>query len=216
MKDLRHHVFMCKTKEGLLSSESDDDSLNVPAFTSGRISESSTTVKDGQPAENVNDGESLSVPTFSPGRNLESTTSLQDGQAENPPRNSFALESTISSSNAIAAVPVVDNLYVDEIVGKVVVYCSAENISNPVEILRCLQKDVVTGQPVEVTDVTDCSREQTNFILVDRNNLLSAAFDELRSFEDYCVTLEVQFYDEVRPNLSLNKVYPLFVLLVHR
>ena len=117
---------MCKGKEGLLSSESDDDSLSVPAFTWWRILESSTTVKDWQPAENVIDGESLSVPTFSPGRNLVSTTSLQDDQAENQPGNSFALESTISSSNAIAAVPVVDNLSVDEIMGKVVGYSSAE------------------------------------------------------------------------------------------
>ena len=164
MKDLRHHVFTCKTKEGLLRSGSDDDSLSVPAFTSWRIPESSTTVNDGQPAENVNDGESLSMPTISPGRNQESTTSLQDGQAENQPGNSFALGSTISSSNAIAAVPVVDNLSVDEIVDKVVGYCSAENISNPVEILRCLQKHLVTGQPLEVTDATECSRGQTNFI----------------------------------------------------
>ena len=48
MKDLRHHVFMCKTKEGLLSSESDDDSLSVPGFTWWRILESSTAVKDVQ------------------------------------------------------------------------------------------------------------------------------------------------------------------------
>ena len=170
MKDLRHHVFMCKTKEDLLSSGSDDESLSVPAFALWRVSESGSTVKDGQPPENVNDGESLSVPTLSPGRNLESSTSLQDGQVKIQPGNSFALESTISSSNAIAAVPVVDNLSVDKIVDKVVGYCSAENISNPVEILRCLQKDLVTGQPLEVTDATECSRGQTNFILVDRNN----------------------------------------------
>ena len=106
----------------------------------------------------------------------------------------FILESTISSSNAIAAVPVVDNLSVDEIVDKVVGYSSAENISNRVEILRCLQKDLVTGQPLEVMDATECSRGQTNFILIDRNNLLSTAFDELRSFEDYCVTLEVHVF----------------------
>ena len=95
-----------------------------------------------------------------------STTSLQDGQAENQPGNSFALESTVSSSNAIAAVPVVDNLSVDEIMGKVVGYSSAENISNPVEILRCLQKDLVTGQPLEVTDAMECSRGQTNLTLL--------------------------------------------------
>ena len=88
----------------------------------------------------------------------------------------------------------VDNLSVDEIVDKVVGYSSAENISNPVEILRCLQKDLVTGQPLEVMDATECSRGQTNFILLDRNNLLSTAFDELRSFEDYCVTLEVHVF----------------------
>ena len=53
------------------------------------------------------------------------------------------------SMNAIAAVPVVGVLSVDETVDKVVAYSLAENISNPVEILRCLQKDLVTGQPLE-------------------------------------------------------------------
>ena len=64
----------------------------------------------------------------------------------------------------------------------------AENISNPVKILRCLQKDLVTGQPHEVTDATECSRGQTNFISVDRNNLLPTAFDELTSSEDNIVS----------------------------
>lgn len=30
MKDLRHHVFMCQTKKGVLSSESEDEILSVP------------------------------------------------------------------------------------------------------------------------------------------------------------------------------------------
>ena len=36
IKDLRNHVFMCKTK-GVLSSESDDDVLIVPAFSPRRM-----------------------------------------------------------------------------------------------------------------------------------------------------------------------------------
>ena len=129
-------------------------------------------MKEGQLAENVNDGESLSVPTFSPGRIPESTISLQDSQADDQPENSFALESTSLFSNAIAAVPVVDILSVDEIEDKVVACCLTENISNPVEVLGCLKKYLVTGQPLEVSDATECSRGQTNFILLDRNNLL--------------------------------------------
>ena len=38
---------------------------------------------------------------------------------------------------------------------------------------------------------------ETNFILVDRNKSLETAFDELKSHNNYRVTLEVQFYGEV-------------------
>ena len=64
---------------------------------------------------------------------------------------------------------------IDNTVQKVAAYCATHN---PVEILRCLQKELVTGQPLEVTDVTQCIKGETNFILFDRENLLSTAFDE--------------------------------------
>ena len=88
-------------------------------------------------------------------------------------------------------------LSVDDIVGKVVAYCLANNIHNPVEILRCLQKELVIGQALEVTDITQCKSGPTNFILVNRDSILDTAFDELKSYNDYRLTLEVQFYDEV-------------------
>lgn len=78
-------------------------------------------------------------------------------------------------------------LTVDGIVDRVVEYCSQNNINNPVEILRCLQKEIVTGQAHEVTDVTQCSSRETNFILVDRNKSLETAFDELKSHNNYRV-----------------------------
>ena len=45
-------------------------------------------------------------------------------------------------------------LTVDEIVDKVVAYCLQHNISNAVEFFSCLQNEIVTGQPLELTDVT--------------------------------------------------------------
>jgi len=50
---------------------------------------------------------------------------------------------------------------------------------------------------LEVEDVTQCAEGDTNFILVDRNNILTTGIDEIKSITDYRKTLEVQFYDEV-------------------
>ena len=83
-------------------------------------------------------------------------------------------------------------LTVDELVDKVSAYCLQHNVSNPVEILRCLQKEIVTGQPLELTDVTQCSSGETNFILVNRDKLLDTAFDELKLRKNFRATLEVQ------------------------
>lgn len=167
MKDLRFHVLMCKTREGLLSSESeDDDTLSISVFTS-------------QPKEIQESTTSIATPSIP-----EASTLGQPDNANVSTRTAAVLE----------AEPVVT---VDEIVDKVVAYCLQHDISNPVEILRCLQKEIVTGQPLELTDVTQCSSGETNFILVNRDKLLDTAFDELKFHSNYRVTLEVQFYDEV-------------------
>ena len=167
MKDLRFHVLMCKTREGLLSSESeDDDTLSISVFTS-------------QPKEIQESTTSIATPSIP-----EASTLGQPDNANVSTRTAAVLE----------AEPVVT---VDEIVDKVVAYCLQHDISNPVEILRCLQKEIVTGKPLELTDVTQCSSGETNFILVNRDKLLDTAFDELKFHSNYRVTLEVQFYDEV-------------------
>lgn len=46
----------------------------------------------------------------------------------------------------------------------------------------------------------------TNFILVDRDNLLATAFEELTSHDDLRPTLEVQFYGEVSGNLPTKEL----------
>lgn len=75
---------------------------------------------------------------------------------------------------------------------------ACKNIINPVEILRAAQKLWVKGRALELEDLSHAPPEgETNFILVDRVNLLDTAFEELKSLKDFFTTLEVQFYDEV-------------------
>ena len=87
-----------------------------------------------------------------------------------------------------------EDLSVDEVMEQVVAYCMKENVNNPVEILRCLQKKLVCGQALEVIDVTQCDNGKTNFIIVNRYNLLRTAFQEIKELKNYRLTLEVKFY----------------------
>jgi hypothetical protein len=73
-----------------------------------------------------------------------------------------------------------------------------ENVQNPIEILRCLQSKIVCGRQLEISDPTQQDDGATNFIIVDRQNIIDTAFDEIKSIENLRLTLEVQFYDEVQ------------------
>ena len=85
-----------------------------------------------------------------------------------------------------------------DIVHAVIKFCSGEGINDPVEILRKLQKEIVTGRSLDVEDIASCQEGETNCILVDRNNIMRTRFDEIQSLADLRRTLEVQFYGEVR------------------
>ena len=69
--------------------------------------------------------------------------------------------------------------------------------SNPIEILRQMQETFVTGRPLELQSTESCINGRTNFIMVDRWDLLKTAFEEISDIVDPYVTLEVQFYGEV-------------------
>ena len=70
------------------------------------------------------------------------------------------------------------------------------NITEPTEMLRYLQKKIVRGRPLEVTDPSMDLQGETNFITVDREKILQTTFEELKSVDDPRVTFEVQFYGE--------------------
>ena len=82
-------------------------------------------------------------------------------------------------------------------VDTVISYCEENNIQNPVEILRCMQKHIVTGRALELESDSETLEGKTNYINVDRMNLLETTFEEVGALEDLRLTLEVSFYGEV-------------------
>ena len=70
------------------------------------------------------------------------------------------------------------------------------NITEPTEMLRYLQKKIVTGRPLDVTESSEILEGETNYITVYRENILKTTFEELKHVTDPRVTFEVQFYGE--------------------
>lgn len=79
----------------------------------------------------------------------------------------------------------------------IVKFCQENSIVDPVEILRKIQQEMVTGRPLEIEDVSQYIEGDTNFVMVDRLNLLTTARDEIESLTNLRPTLEIQFYNEV-------------------
>ena len=85
---------------------------------------------------------------------------------------------------------------IDTAVGKVVTFCRTNNVHNPVEVLRCMQQVIVTGRKLELESDSEVLEGETNYINVDRMNLLETAFEEIGALENLRLTLEVSFYGE--------------------
>ena len=71
----------------------------------------------------------------------------------------------------------------------------ASVIVEPTEMLRYLQCKIVYGRPLDRTN--DESEEETNFIAVDRDNVLETTFDELRAIQYPRITFQVESYGEI-------------------
>ena len=77
-------------------------------------------------------------------------------------------------------------------------------MTDPVEILKFLQESLIKGRQLDVADGGDSTapdpedpKNSTNYICVDRENILQTTFVELQSIEDFSVTFEVDFMGEV-------------------
>ena len=88
------------------------------------------------------------------------------------------------------------NQPVDLLAKDCVNYFKSIGIENPVEILRYVQSLIVTGRPLDVQDVTVSVEGETNFILINRQDVLRSALEEVQFLKDPRLTLAVGFYGE--------------------
>ena len=68
---------------------------------------------------------------------------------------------------------------------------------NAVEVLRVAQKVLVQGRDLEIQDPTGPPPlGKTNYILINRNDLIATTFEGIRGIQNLSLSLEVQFYME--------------------
>ena len=188
IRELRKHLWDCQNE----SQESDEGGDALMQSVSESSSSEGNPISPPPPTST-----STQPPLVSIARQPELPRSNIDTSATSARpmvdlTNETSLSITPTSSN-------VDNekLTVDEVTEKTVQYCRKNDINNPVEILRCLQLHMVTGRALEIEFPHEEQAGETNFIMVDRQNLLQTALDEVSCLKDFRKTLEVQFYDEV-------------------
>ena len=71
-----------------------------------------------------------------------------------------------------------------------------QNLIEPVEVLRFLQKQVVCGRELEISSSEESLEGEVNHITVDRNNILQSTFTELEYISNFKITFEVDFMGE--------------------
>ncbi|CAH3018815.1 unnamed protein product [Porites evermanni] len=103
---------------------------------------------------------------------------------------------TGQSNENLNAIPVVSFANLEAAVGECISICKKDNVCNPVEILRCAQKLIVQGRPLDVNSPDQPLDGETNFVSIDRFNILESAMEEFKDFQNPRLTLEVSFYGE--------------------
>ena len=98
-----------------------------------------------------------------------------------------------SNLNAVAAVNLVN---LETAVAQCISICENNNVGNPVEILKCAQKYILQGRPLDVSSPEQPLDGETNFVSIDRFNVLNTAVEEFKDIENPRLALEVSFYGE--------------------
>ncbi len=114
---------------------------------------------------------------------------------------SFPPNPVISSAQPVDVLspspPVNIKTAISDVAADCVAYCKEHNICDPVEILRHAQNCIVTGKPLNgYTGDEETLDGESNFILINRQDVLTTALDEVSTIENPQLSLEVSFYGE--------------------
>jgi hypothetical protein len=116
--------------------------------------------------------------------------------APTPASTSSVTPATTSTSTPSVTPATTLRHSVSQAVSECITYCKEQNVYDPTEILRCAQKFLVKGKPLNGFRGRSIDDERTNFILINRQNVLGTAMEEIPCIEDVQLTLEVSFYGE--------------------
>ena len=137
----------------------------------------------------VNDYSSIEIPTSSENGQHVDNLQLQSENEEIHSNESPPVRE--EKQNSVREL----NIYGE--INNIIQYCKEQDFHNPVEILEYLQENLVQGRPLEIAGASQCIDGETNFIVVDRSDLLNTATEEIQHLQNKFLTLEVQFYNEV-------------------
>ena len=86
-------------------------------------------------------------------------------------------DNAVVRNDGITGGYMIRNIDVDRQVNRITEYCIENNLNAPIEIIRALQLFLIQARPrpLEISNVNMCPECETNFILVNRNNLLLSA-----------------------------------------
>ena len=185
LNELRKHFRSCSKEDQLYrfgdsdekEEEEDDNIFERSPFPNAR--EPSYTVATSTPPSNDNNNNVLSTRDYD---NVEDLTT-DDNTAQT---DLVEIQETFNNNPTSEKIKTVISTIKD-----------SQSDEKPIEILRTMQLLLMKGRALEVTNPEVCEEGETNFIIVDRNDILATGFEEIKAIEDLFMTLEVQFYDEV-------------------
>ena len=81
-------------------------------------------------------------------------------------------------------------------------YCQQIDVTDPVELSRVLQSYIVQGCELEPSEASDLIEGKTNFIYINKMDVLKSAIDEIKIIKDPRITLEVNLYGELAEDMG--------------
>ena len=173
LQSLRAHVLTCLSSSYL----SDDDK--------GDFREEDRAPSDAEPS-NDNISES--------NRSLGVSKNISDSEVIDI---TDTLETNMSTDTILNSENKIKDITIDKEIVDIIEHCKTKDLNNPVEILKYMQTRLVQGKPLEIEDVTQCISGATNFIMVDRSDLINTGLEEIQHISNKFVASEVQLYNEV-------------------
>jgi hypothetical protein len=87
---------------------------------------------------------------------------------------------------------------INSVINEISDYCQENKVSSTKEVVRLMQSKLVRGRSLEIESEDTCPEGAANYILVDRYNILETGMEEITGLHDPFLTLDVQFYGEVK------------------